>query len=124
MYSIEEKTVEFLKEIVPYLGSSDLRDLLDYIDLDDIMEYVEYSDKWRVISMEDFEDYEALKSNTISEVEEDENDLDYLKGTNLRLRAILENAENLKRFLDNTSEELRVTYEKNQTIINESNSNK
>ena len=52
---IEEKALEFFQDVVLYLDSRELKDLLDNLDLDDIIDYVEYSDKFKVISADEFE---------------------------------------------------------------------
>lgn len=64
---IEEKALEFFQDVVPYLDSCELKDLLDNLDLDDIIYYVEYSDKFRVISADEFEEYQDLKNAGIVE---------------------------------------------------------
>lgn len=68
---IEEKALEFFQDIVPYLDSRELKDLLDNLDLDDIIYYVEYSDKFRVISADEFEEYQDLKEDSNMEKLED-----------------------------------------------------
>lgn len=125
MYSIEKKIEEFLNEMIPYLDISDLRDLLDYLDFDDIVEYVEYSDKYRVMSIDEYDEYEYLKSETKSSTIEDEAPyINHLKEVNSYLELILRYTSDLGTFLNNTSKELKTKLEENQTIINESNSNK
>ena len=73
---IEEKALKFFQDVVPYLNSRELKDLLDNLDLDDILDnldlddiidYVEYSDKFRVISADEFEEYQDLKNAGIVE---------------------------------------------------------
>ena len=113
--NIEDKALEFFQEVVPYLDSRELKDLLDNLDLDDIIDYVEYSDKFRVISADEFEEYEALKNAGI--VEEEDPDMEKLNEIKVRLNTILQFTIPLSTELNQINNSLGIKYEEIVNII-------
>ena len=112
---IEEKALEFFKDVVPYLDSRELKDLLDNLDLDDIIDYVEYSDKFRVISADEFEEYQDLKNAGI--VEEEDPDMEKLDDIKRKLNTILQFTIPLSTELNQINNSLGIKYEEIVNII-------
>ena len=110
---IEEKALEFFQDVVPYLDSRELKDLLDNLDLDDIIDYVEYSDKFRVISADEFEEYQDLKNAGIVE-DPDKEKLDDIKR---KLNTILQFTIPLSTELNQINNSLGIKYEEIVNII-------
>ena len=118
---IEEKALEFFQDIVPYLDSRELKDLLDNLDLDDIIDYVEYSDKFRVISADEFEEYQDLKNADI--LEEEDPDMEKLDDIKRKLNTILQFTIPLSTELNQINNSLGIKYEEIvNTIKDEDNS--
>ena len=112
---IEEKALEFFQDVVPYLDSRELKDLLDNLDLDDIIDYVEYSDKFRVISADEFEEYQYLKNAGI--VEEEDPDMEKLDDIKRKLNTILQFTIPLSTELNQINNSLGIKYEEIVNII-------
>ena len=112
---IEEKALEFFQDVVPYLDSRELKDLLDNLDLDDIIDYVEYSDKFRVISADEFEEYQDLKNAGI--VEEEDPDMEKLDDIKRKLNTILQFTIPLSTELNQINNSLGIKYEEIVNII-------
>ena len=111
--NIEEKALEFFQDVVPYLDSRELKDLLDNIDLDDIIDYVEYSDKFRVISADEFEEYQDLKNAGIVE----DPSIEKLNEIKIRLNTILQFTIPLSTELNQINNSLGIKYEEITNII-------
>lgn len=110
---IEEKALEFFQDVVPYLDSRELKDLLDNLDLDDIIDYVEYSDKFRVISADEFEEYQDLKNAGIVE----DPDMEKLDDIKRKLNTILQFTIPLSTELNQINNSLGIKYEEIVNII-------
>ena len=118
---IEERALEFFQDVVPYLDSLELKDLLDNLDLDDIIDYVEYSDKFRVISADEFEEYQDLKNADI--LEEEDPDMEKLDDIKRKLNTILQFTIPLSTELNQINNSLGIKYEEIvNTIKDEDNS--
>ena len=116
---IEEKALEFFQDVVPYLDSRELKDLLDNLDLYDIIDYVEYSDKFRVISADEFEEYQDLKNAGIVE----DSDMEKLDDIKRKLNTILQFTIPLSTELNQINNSLGIKYEEIvNTIKDEDNS--
>lgn len=116
---IEEKALEFFQDVVPYLDSRELKDLLDNLDLDDIIYYVEYSDKFRVISADEFEEYQYLKNAGIVE----DSNMEKLEDIKRKLNTILHFTIPLSTELNQINNSLGIKYEEIvNTIKDEDNS--
>ena len=117
---IEEKALEFFQDVVPYLDSRELKDLLDNLDLDDIIDYVEYSDKFRVISADEFEEYQDLKNAGIVE----DSNMEKLEDIKRKLNTILHFTIPLSTELNQINNSLGIKYEEivNTIIKDEDNS--
>ena len=116
---IEEKALEFFQDVVPYLDSRELKDLLDNLDLDDIIDYVEYSDKFRVISADEFEEYQDLKNAGIVE----DSNMEKLEDIKRKLNTILHFTIPLSTELNQINNSLGIKYEEIvNTIKDEDNS--
>ena len=116
---IEEKALEFFQDVVPYLDSRELKDLLDNLDLDDIIDYVEYSDKFRVISADEFEEYQDLKNAGIVE----DSNMEKLDDIKRKLNTILQFTIPLSTELNQINNSLGIKYEEIvNTIKDEDNS--
>ena len=117
---IEERALEFFQDVVPYLDSLELKDLLDNLDLDDIIDYVEYSDKFRVISADEFEEYQDLKNAGIVE----DSNMEKLEDIKRKLNTILHFTIPLSTELNQINNSLGIKYEEivNKIIKDEDNS--
>ena len=117
---IEERALEFFQDAVPYLDSLELKDLLDNLDLDDIIDYVEYSDKFRVISADEFEEYQDLKNAGIVE----DSNMEKLEDIKRKLNTILHFTIPLSTELNQINNSLGIKYEEivNTIIKDEDNS--
>ena len=116
---IEEKALEFFQDVVPYLDSRELKDLLDNLDLYDIIDYVEYSDKFRVISADEFEEYQDLKNAGIVE----DSNMEKLEDIKRKLNTILQFTIPLSTELNQINNSLGIKYEEIvNTIKDEDNS--
>ena len=111
--NIEDKALEIFQEVVPYLDSRELKDLLDNIDLDEIIDYVEYSDKFRVISADEFEEYQDLKNAGIVE----DPSIEKLNEIKIRLNTILQFTIPLSTELNQINNSLGIKYEEITNII-------
>lgn len=116
---IEEKALEFFQDVVLYLDSRELKDLLDNLDLDDIIDYVEYSDKFKVISADEFEEYQDLKNAGIVE----DSNMEKLEDIKRKLNTILHFTIPLSTELNQINNSLGIKYEEIvNTIKDEDNS--
>ena len=113
--NIEDKALEFFQDVVPYLDSHELKDLLDNLDLDYIIDYVEYSDKFRVISADEFEEYRYLKNAGI--LEEEDPDMEKLDDIKRKLNTILQFTIPLSTELNQINNSLEIKYEEIVNII-------
>ena len=110
---IEEKALEFFQDVVLYLDSRELKDLLDNLDLDDIIDYVEYSDKFKVISADEFEEYQDLKNAGIVE----DSNMEKLEDIKRKLNTILHFTIPLSTELNQINNSLGIKYEEIVNII-------
>ena len=116
---IEKKALEFFQDVVTYLDSHELKDLLDNLDLYDIIDYVEYSDKFRVISADEFEEYQDLKNAGIVE----DSDMEKLDDIKRKLNTILQFTIPLTTEFNQINISLGIKYEEIvNTIKDEDNS--